>query len=94
VTPTRGLGRTTRGRGGYAERAMTTPPNDHDHQAAQEPRERTFDDVLRARTHRRRERIYQQIKRNRQGGHKIPTWVLAVALALILAGWAYLIIFD
>jgi len=44
------------------------------------------------RVERRRERIRAQIQRNREGGHKIPTWVLAVVLALFLAGWLWLIL--
>ncbi|MFI5495599.1 hypothetical protein [Actinoplanes sp. NPDC051859] len=43
---------------------------------------------------RRRERIRAQIARDRAGGHKVPTWVLATILGLILAGWLYLIFFD
>jgi hypothetical protein len=64
---------------------MTTPEQD-------EPRERTVEDVLRGRIDRRRERIRAQVKRDRQGNHKIPTWVLAVLLGLLLAGWLYLIV--
>ena len=55
------------------------------------PRERTAEDVRWGRVERRRERIRADIRRNRQGGHKIPTWVLAVLLGLLLAGWLYLI---
>jgi hypothetical protein len=64
---------------------MTTPEKN-------EPRERTVEDVLRGRIDRRRERIRSQVQRNRQGNHKIPTWVLAVLLGLLLAGWLYLIV--
>ncbi|MDI6100127.1 hypothetical protein QLQ12_16105 [Actinoplanes sp. NEAU-A12] len=41
---------------------------------------------------RRRERVYRQIERDRAGGHKIPTWVLALILVLFLGGWLYLIL--
>jgi hypothetical protein len=44
------------------------------------------------RVERKRERIRAEIGRNRAGGHKIPTWVLAAVLLLFLAGWAYLIL--
>ena len=64
---------------------MTTPEQD-------EPRERTVEDVLRGRIDRRRERIRAQVQRDRQGNHKIPTWVLAVLLGLLLVGWLYLIV--
>jgi hypothetical protein len=45
-----------------------------------------------SRVDRRRERIRAQIQRNREGGHKVPTWVLAVVLALFLIGWLWLIL--
>ena len=41
---------------------------------------------------RRRERIRAEIHRNRQGGHTVPTWVMALALVLMVGAWAYLII--
>jgi hypothetical protein len=44
------------------------------------------------RSQRRRERIWEEIRRNREGGHKIPTWVLAAVLGLVLAGWIWLIV--
>lgn len=40
---------------------------------------------------RRRDRIAEEIARNRRGGHKIPTWVLAATLAGILLAWCGLI---
>jgi flagellar motor component MotA len=55
-------------------------------------RERSVEDVMWRRVERKRERIRAEIERNRKGGHKIPTWVLAAVLGLILAGWIYLII--
>jgi hypothetical protein len=57
-----------------------------------EPEERTAEQVRDHWVNRRREKIYQEIARNRQGGHKVPTWVLAVVLVAILAAWAALII--
>ncbi|BAL90576.1 hypothetical protein AMIS_53560 [Actinoplanes missouriensis 431] len=44
------------------------------------------------RIERRRERIYRQIQKDRAGNHKIPTWLYATILGLLLAGWLYLII--
>ncbi len=41
---------------------------------------------------RRRERIRAEIRRNRAGDHKIPTWVLAAVLGLIVLGWVSLIV--
>jgi hypothetical protein len=57
-----------------------------------EPPERTAEQVLRGRVERRRERIRAQIRRDRAGGHRVPTWVLATVLGLLFAGWLYLII--
>ena len=54
--------------------------------------ERTAEDVLSGRVRRRRERIRAEISRNRAGGHRVPTWVLAAILGLILADWAYLVV--
>ena len=55
-------------------------------------RERTAEDVLWGRVQRKRDRIRAEIRRNRAGGHKIPTWVLAAILGLVLLGWALLIL--
>ncbi|GIE86379.1 hypothetical protein [Actinoplanes regularis] len=45
-----------------------------------------------SRAERRRERIRQQIHEARHGRHIVPTWVMALILGLLLAGWLYLII--
>ncbi|XVV08926.1 hypothetical protein ACQP2X_29245 [Actinoplanes sp. CA-131856] len=45
-----------------------------------------------SRVDRKRERIRAEIQRNRAGGHRLPTWAMAVVLGLILAGWLCLII--
>jgi hypothetical protein len=70
---------------------MTVPDPDQPLPAEQR-RERTVEDVLWGRVERRRERIRAQIRRNREGGHKVPTWVLAAILAALLAGWLYLVL--
>jgi hypothetical protein len=54
--------------------------------------ERSVEDVLWGRVQRKRDRIRAELERNRVGGHKIPTWVLAAILALILVGWLLLIV--
>ncbi len=68
------------------------------HEPGQQPpgekRERTFEDVMWGRVERKRDKIRREIERNRQGGHKIPTWVLAAILGLLLLGWLYLILFE
>ncbi|HEV7962953.1 MAG TPA: hypothetical protein VGP57_10500 [Actinoplanes sp.] len=58
----------------------------------QPPRESSAEDVRWSRLERKRDRIRAEIQRNRAGGHKIPTWVLAALLGLILLGWLYLIV--
>ncbi|MFF5180318.1 hypothetical protein ACFY2Q_20020 [Micromonospora sp. NPDC000316] len=40
---------------------------------------------------RRREKIRAEIDRNRRGEYTVPTWVLALALALLVGGWLALI---
>ncbi|GAB3075934.1 hypothetical protein [Micromonospora schwarzwaldensis] len=42
---------------------------------------------------RRREKIRTEIERNRRGDHKVPTWVLAAALVLIVVAWVGLILY-
>ncbi len=45
-----------------------------------------------SRLQRRREKIIAEIQRNRRGEFTVPTWVLAAALAVVLVGWALLIL--
>lgn len=54
--------------------------------------ERSHEDVAWGRVQRKRDRIRAEISRNRAGGHKVPTWVLAVILGVVLLGWLYLIV--
>jgi hypothetical protein len=54
--------------------------------------ERTAEDVMWGRVQRKRERIRAEIVRNRAGGHKIPTWVLAAVLGLFVVGWLVLLV--
>ena len=41
---------------------------------------------------RRREKMAAEVERNRAGGHRIPTWVMVVALVAMLAAWAAVIV--
>jgi hypothetical protein len=41
---------------------------------------------------RRREKVVEEILRNRRGDHRVPTWVLAAILAVIVVAWASVII--
>jgi len=41
---------------------------------------------------RRRDKIAEEIARNRRGEYTVPTWVLALALVLIVGGWIALIV--
>ncbi|WP_416905044.1 hypothetical protein [Micromonospora echinospora] len=36
---------------------------------------------------RRRQKIRDEIERNRRGEYTVPTWVLALALAAMVGGW-------
>ncbi|WP_412539144.1 hypothetical protein R8Z50_25265 [Longispora sp. K20-0274] len=49
-------------------------------------------DFISSRVQRRRAKIAAEIQRNRQGGHKIPTWVLAAILVIVVVGWIALIV--
>ncbi|WP_229401839.1 hypothetical protein [Micromonospora okii] len=40
---------------------------------------------------RRREKIRAEVERNRRGDYTVPTWVLAVALVVIVGAWLALI---
>jgi hypothetical protein len=40
---------------------------------------------------RRREKMVAEVQRNRAGGHRVPTWVMALALVAMLAAWAAVI---
>ena len=53
--------------------------------------ERDPADVFRRFVERRRAKIRAEIERNRRGEYTVPTWVLAVALVLILGAWLALI---
>ncbi|GIE74492.1 hypothetical protein Aph02nite_04420 [Actinoplanes philippinensis] len=64
---------------------MTTPD-------LPEPTERTEAEVRLNRLDRRRDKIRREIQENREGNHRVPTWVLALILVLFVAGWAYLIL--
>ncbi|HET6532525.1 MAG TPA: hypothetical protein VFH03_18205 [Actinoplanes sp.] len=41
---------------------------------------------------RRRDRLSAEVRRNREGGHRFPTWLLALVVAVLAAGWLYLVI--
>jgi hypothetical protein len=49
--------------------------------------------ILRSRVS-RRDKIVAEIQRNRQGGHRIPTWVLAALLGAIILGFVALLVFG
>ena len=42
---------------------------------------------------RRRDKIADEIARNRRGEYRVPTWVLTVGLVAFVAAWASLILF-
>ncbi|MDR7274574.1 hypothetical protein [Catenuloplanes atrovinosus] len=41
---------------------------------------------------RRRERIVAEVQANRRGEYRVPTWVYATILGLIVAGWVIFVI--
>jgi hypothetical protein len=41
---------------------------------------------------RRRDKLAAEIARERNGAHRVPTWVMAVALVVIVGGWIGLIL--
>jgi hypothetical protein len=43
---------------------------------------------------RRKQKIADEIARNRRGDYSVPTWVLALILGVFLAGWIGLIVFS
>ena len=43
---------------------------------------------------RRHAKMAAEIARNREGNHRVPTWVLAVALIVIVGAWVSLIVFS
>jgi len=73
---------------------MTMPAHEPDQHPPGEKPERTIEDVLWQRVERRRERVRAQVAHARRGDHKIPTWLLAAVLGLILLGWLYLVFFG
>lgn len=56
------------------------------------PDERTPDQVKMGWAERRRDKIYEEIQRNRRGEYTVPTWVLAAALIAIVAAWIAVIV--
>ncbi|MDP9795701.1 hypothetical protein J2S43_004213 [Catenuloplanes nepalensis] len=41
---------------------------------------------------RRRERIVAEVQANRRGEYRVPTWVYAAILGVIVVGWALFVI--
>jgi hypothetical protein len=68
---------------------MTSP----DPSAGDRP-ERTPHQVRQGWAERRRDRIVEEIARNRRGEHMVPTWVLALVLVLVVGGWIALVLLS
>jgi hypothetical protein len=43
---------------------------------------------------RRRDKFVAEIEHNRAGGHRVPTWVMVLALVAMLAAWAAVIVLS
>jgi len=57
-------------------------------------RERTPDDVKSNFMQRRRNKIVEEIQRNRRGEYTVPTWVLAAILVAIVGGFVLLLVLS
>jgi len=42
----------------------------------------------------RREKVREEVERNRRGEYTVPTWVFAVLLAALIGGWLLLIFLN
>jgi hypothetical protein len=58
----------------------------------EERRERTPDEVRANFMQRRRDKIVEEIQRNRRGEYTVPTWVLAAVLVAIVGGFVLLLV--
>ena len=58
----------------------------------EERRERTPDEVKANFMQRRRDKIVDEIQRNRRGEYSVPTWVLAAILVAIVGGFILLLV--
>jgi hypothetical protein len=69
--------------------AMSTPDRipPEDPQRAPEPAQLS-------RLEQRRQKIRDEIERNRRGEYTVPTWVLALALVLLVGGWLALVLLS
>jgi hypothetical protein len=47
-----------------------------------------------SRVERRRKKIADEIARNRRGEYRVPTWVLVLALVLLVGGWLALVLLS
>lgn len=56
--------------------------------------ERTAADVWQSRLQRRRDKIAEEIARNRRGEYTVPTWVLTLILVLLVGGWLALVLLS
>jgi hypothetical protein len=54
--------------------------------------EHTSEEVAWGRVRRKQEKIRTEIERNRAGGHRVPTWVLAALLGVVLVAWVLLVV--
>jgi hypothetical protein len=53
--------------------------------------ERTNEEMRAGYLQRKRQKVRDEIERNRRGEYKVPTWVLALALLVVVGGWAALV---
>ena len=65
----------------------TPPPTEPDAEKSRPARRKGW-------AQKRREKVVAEIDRNRRGDYKVPTWVLTVALVVLVVGWTTLIVFG
>jgi hypothetical protein len=86
----------------YARCGMTSSPEPPDRRPPDsgQPDDPAFrvperpEDVRLSRLARRRHKIRDEIERNRRGDYRVPTWVLALALVLLVGGWLALVLLS
>lgn len=71
-----------------------SPEREPDRRDVDRGGERSAGDVWQRRLQRRRDRIAEEIARNRRGEYTVPTWVLTLVLVLIVAGWLALVLLS
>lgn len=73
---------------------MTSQQHPDDHDRPGVPRGYTQGGARVGWAQRRREKVVAEIQRNRRGEYRVPTWVLALLLVLLVGGWLALVLLS